>query len=554
MSGIFYYVAFDNSWSVNLGQQAVRLAQMPGFTEIAELGGVGSSDVILDDPTGTAGHSSDGIIALQQFFYDDTRAAIKRVYAGWTGQRQYTRGDTARPSLRTGAARQIHVHLEDPNTLAGRLHFAPATVDATVKRPAESASARISWLLSTAYLPGVGDRGLVQAALANLDPNDYSDQTPADLLNHCCVATGDNWFIYWDRTANAYGLAVFNMTTYNGYVGTLQLSNDLSIIDSNLDGKWTAGATDTWAIQPDALLTRDPSHYCDRVSLPYAKGTVYVTTTSTKFPDVTHSAPSTSIKTSALATAQANRFLADNAEETDRITVSAKIGAAHVNDALAGQLIKASFTHFPTYTSLSNFRIARRTVSQVEPTDQFYSVQYELVPVTPQTPVASYAEVIQPSNTSGGPDNATSGATLAYQGDGDTWVGGTAKYGKIAYDNSATYGSYPWSGLKFLGGGTVTVRCVTTWLFVIATDCTMTMDILLNGSVVATGSLTRGSSSLGFWGNGLDVSGSGITVANGDVLTARLTWSQPFIPGNGAIPGADPGSALHFLSAQGNLL
>jgi hypothetical protein len=530
MAGVYYYVAFDDGWTVNLGTTTIRLGSIAGLTELAEMGAVGSSSIILDDVDGTLGHSSDAILGLQQFFADEALASPLRFYAGWTKARRYYRGAD---SLRTEVMRKIEVSLEDGNTLAGRRSIHPASDDATVKRPAETPAERIAWLLGTDYFSGVADNGLVLPASISLTANDYSGQSAADVLNDCCVGNGDNWFVYWDRSAAAWSLAVFNFTTYSGYTSTLQLTNYLALVDSTVTGG--AGPTNTWAIEPDAVMTRDPGQTATELMLPFARGTEIVTSTSSTYPIVSHLAPSTSVKTSAAATAQATRILDELDDEQDRITCSSKIAAANVNDALPGQLISGSFSHFPNYPAPSFFRIAGRTVSQVEPSDQFYLVNFQLMPAVPAVAVASFAELQDPSSESSSVPQGTV-APLTWQGTGDTHASSypsVPKYGLIDYDNSNLLPGHPggsnaWSGLKLLGSGTVYLYLkVAGYGGLHETNSGVTISIVKHGgATLASQFVADGGTGGHIFSFNTTLTASGVSVSNGDILEVNAVMGE----------------------------
>ena len=103
-------------WSVDLGDQAVRLGSIKGIVQEAELGAVGISSIYIDDLTGTAGHAGDAIIGLKQFDWKDDRAPSghRTIWTGYIGDRRYRRGSSGEsPSLITEAARIIDITLVD---------------------------------------------------------------------------------------------------------------------------------------------------------------------------------------------------------------------------------------------------------------------------------------------------------------------------------------------------------------------------------------------------------------------------------------------------------
>lgn len=542
----FHYIAFDEGWDEDLGDQAVRIEAVTGFTECFELGAVGASNVVIDDPSGTAGHASDGIIGLQQLSYDDSRASDNVVFRGWTKPRRYYRG----ASLVTGVARQIEVALADGNDLAGRRSMWPKDVDPSVNRPAETPTERIAWLLSTDYFSGVVDSGLVSPGSGTLTPNDYSNQAPADVLNDCSVLTGDNWSVYWDRTAAAWSLAVYNFTTSFLNAGSLILSNDPALVDSNVrDG---AGVTNTWDVYGEVLET-SPDQVATELITPFAKGTDIQTSTSTRFPVVTKIAPTTSVKTAAAAAIQGARILADLAFETDRITCSARISAANVNDAMAGQLIFASFTHYPAYATLSYFRIARRTVALVGSTDDSYVVTYELIPAEPVSPTSSFARIdhdVQDHN----PHNAPTSALINWQHDGDApqagWIA-APKFGLMAYDDTGAVVAGYHTGIKMNGGGTVNVSACASFQFVYGSSgaASVTLTVMNGATTLATVTVNDTGTGAHNFVARMTATGSG-TVVSGDILTAHMNWTRT--PAIGVIPNAAV-FVPEWFSAEGDL-
>ncbi len=369
MAQVFRYDGND------LGNTVVRLGSEQGLTQLAEMGSVGSTTLILDDPTGSL-----QIAGLRPFTVDENSATSgnRRVFTGYLAARTYRRGDTSlRTSLRTNGAREIECSLLDLNAV---LTFKVIT-GTTGKRPAETAGARLTWLIASGYV-AVFDNGLVTYPTTAMDANDYRGQRPADVLGDCAVATHSNFFVYYHEANDQASLWFGDTNTSTAFTSSLQISNILADIDSTVTGG--VGATQTWSALGDASMVRDPNRKVDGVYLPYQNGAVYRTDTLTPAVGRDGVAPNSNVKSRTKATAIADRFLADNATEDDRITVNIEVASANVNDIKAGQLMKAEFSFLaPDYDTFSDFRVMRCSPAQDKLSADFYTIGLELSPATP---------------------------------------------------------------------------------------------------------------------------------------------------------------------------
>lgn len=365
-------------WVVDLGNQAVRLGRIAGIQQEAELGAVGTSSIILDDPTGTAGHSGDAIVGLKQFTWFESLAPTgsKVIFQGYIGDRRYRRGvsDNA-PSLITGAARVIDVTLVDINAF---LAFRVLTAG-LFNRPAETDVARVTALLGVSFLSTTlyNELGFVSSANpVDMDAVDYTGQRPADVLNDCAQQSGKNYFVIYNEATGNFNLWYDTNDSAN-WRSTLQVSNVLADVD---------GAT-TFAPLIDAELVRDPSRVVAGCFIQNGSNSVYETQVSTSYTygwrDAVANSPN--LKTTAQAKARADRYLAENATEDDRLTFTVKVPAAHVNDCYAGQALQVKFSHLPGLDSTFHWvRVLTRTVSQPEEDDSHYDIKYECTPLTPK--------------------------------------------------------------------------------------------------------------------------------------------------------------------------
>jgi hypothetical protein len=136
------------SWIEDLSG-AVRLGTIDGLVDEAELGAVGISSILFDDPLGTLGHAGNTIVGLKQLHIDETACAPgdQRLWTGYIADRRFRRGTD---SLITGVARKIDTTITDVNGFLSFRIFAPVAMDATssFNRPAETDVVRVAALLT----------------------------------------------------------------------------------------------------------------------------------------------------------------------------------------------------------------------------------------------------------------------------------------------------------------------------------------------------------------------------------------------------------------------
>ena len=376
-------------WSEPLGNQVVRLARMGPVVCEAQLGAVAISSLVLDDPAASVGHSGDAVAGLKQVAITETAAPVnrRRIWTGYTGDRRYRRGEPGdRGSLIQGSARVVDATLVDINSFLSFRIFS----ESGANRPAETDVARVQWLLGASLLDStLYDQGLVSTAgPVDMDAADYRGQRPADLLNDCSQQSGKNHFVYYDEATGRFSLFYdFNHST--AYRSALRLSN----VPADVDG------STTFAPHPDAVLQRDPSRVASGVWMPYAAGSVYRTQTdagldtAARFGWRDHAAPSVNVKTSAQATARADRYLGENATEDETLTVRATLPRANVNDWREGEAAQVKLVHLPGLDAFRWVRALRRSVEQTSETDEHYDVEWEctVLPGEPQEAWARYA-------------------------------------------------------------------------------------------------------------------------------------------------------------------
>jgi hypothetical protein len=390
-------------WSVEVSS-AIRLASITGLVAEAEAGAVGAGNIVLDDPTSSIGHSSDGVVGLKQFHMIETDgpSGQQRLFTGYIGDRRYHRGTS--DSLITGAARVIDATLYDINSFLAFRVFAPVKLDATSSfvRPAETDLARIAALLTNVdflsdtlfdigYIPDTG--GIL------MDANDYTGSHPGDVLNSCAQASGRNYFVLYDEATGKYVLWYDKWTTDGTativYDSPLSLTNVLSEASANAAILLTATPGDTevtlawyvgtggttFIIEPDAVMTLDPSRVVSAVYLPYTGGTAYKT-----LPGTAHTfawrdmvAPSVAVKSLAKANALADRYLMDNSTEDNRLTLTVQLPSSAVTLLREGMRVQVHATHLPLVNGGFTWcRVLQRTIRMDQDTPFYYWIDLEL--------------------------------------------------------------------------------------------------------------------------------------------------------------------------------
>lgn len=359
---------------VSLGQAAVRLGQEPGWTEMADNGAVGTSTIIIDNPAGSV-----TVAAWKTFSVDEGLiSGNTRTYTGTAVKRVFRRGTGPRTSIRTGAGNEIEVDVNDLNERLAR-HIITGTDGV---RPAETVSARITWILASTYLSGlVANNGFVAASTVALDANDYTGQNTSSVIADCALAAHFNHFVYADPATNVPSLWFDDSNTSTNYDSGMAISNVLTDINQAAVDAGTASVF--WA-HPDWSAEYDPTRAYSGVYLPYAKGHVYLTnsTISSNFTARDGSAPNANVQSDAAATVVANNFLTDNATEDIRINCTIQVAAKQANAIRAGQLVQYKNTALPDYVTYKPFRVLQRSLSQPDETDQYYAMPLVLSPAT----------------------------------------------------------------------------------------------------------------------------------------------------------------------------
>lgn len=358
---LFYYY---NGGS--LGATAVRLGPQ-GFslTEAAESGILGFGRIRIDDVAG----SLDMIGHRSLTVKEPDCTSDPWLFRGYLADRTIMHQD----SLNTGVQRVWDCTVADLNSA-----MQWRVIRSGGKRPEETDTARLAWLLGTDYIDVVSSDGShVFGAGVTLDANDYRGQTPADVVADCAQVSGCNWFVVWDNTLNAPALHYY-LPSRAHFSSTLKISNVLADVDES-----TVFAPDT-----AVSLSLDPSRVYTGVRYGFGgadggRDSAVFEESATILSSIGHKREANwgdpSIRKSARATAKADKWLEEGETEAKRIIVTLnKVPGASVNLIRTGHRIQVKFSHLPGYESYTWVRVVRRTVQQMDGTQLLYAIQLEL--------------------------------------------------------------------------------------------------------------------------------------------------------------------------------
>ena len=365
---------------VELG--AIRLGTV-GLVTAAEQGTMAQATVDIPDKGGVLRLAGLKRIWAQE---PDSPVGWRTIWTGYLGDRTIHRGDG---ELLIGSDRVITANVFDLNELLNDI-IVKGAADATHGvRPAETDLERVAWLLQAtpSWFPTVGgvaavhDLGFVATTGGvAMDACDYRGQTPQAVLQDCADKSGRNWFVYFDEAeATPYGLWYDKPESAN-YVCTLSFSN----VDGDADGDTV------WWMNPDGPTeVQDPGKIVSGVRAVYTGGEVFRhasdigLTTATDFYLREQTAPSANTKSSAVASAMADRLLRDNDEEEVGASFSVLLPSTHVGLVRAGMRVSCRFAHFdPPYREWTDWRILRLETAQDEPNPGWYNVKLDVSPIT----------------------------------------------------------------------------------------------------------------------------------------------------------------------------
>lgn len=332
-----------------------------GIAELTEAadGQQTESQITVDDPSLTR-----TFLELARVVVNETACTPPRCFTGIVTEAVQTRG-------RNPLGRAWKLTVTDLNELLHRRVLRGSGA----KRPSETGTQRITWLLSTTGMSGiVFDNGQVMANAWAYDPADYRGRYADDVLASIISASAANrwtFFVYWDDTTGQPSLFYGDLTTTT-FDSTMKITNVLanlgSLIVAPLEGN---------------DLTGEGAGIYDGVYIDWVGGPTYLQRASTFATYGVHRdgiLESTRINNSTTALRHANTFLDIHAGPVETIRCTVKLPRAQVNLIRAGHRIPVYVSDFegfddPGYTFA---RVTRRTFAFASMTDQLYDVSLEL--------------------------------------------------------------------------------------------------------------------------------------------------------------------------------
>lgn len=336
-------------------------------TQRADSGEVGFGGFVIEDPSAlvtTTGHRS--------LVIEETECSQPRLFTGYLTDRNI--GRSADEAMIAGDDARLHsVEAVDLNAVFG-LRIISGTDG---NRPRETWTARMTWLLGSAYLSGlIEDTGNVPAYTLMMDAADYRDGYPKAVIDDLIERKSDtplHYFAYWDTSASAVGLFVGTLATGNIGTSTLSISNDLSEVDSDT----------VFAPSKDTTLRRSPETVYSEVVVQYGAGSrVYRKRQSTADAYIARGTTITRPYTKSATTAQsqAERFLSAHDSEEDRISTAIVVPASKAGLITPGMLVPCHFTNLPDYESdWTDLRVAEITPTPTSDVANYYELRMELV-------------------------------------------------------------------------------------------------------------------------------------------------------------------------------
>ena len=499
----------QEGWAENPGTQ--------GLVMNAEEGTVGTSQIVLEDPDG------DLVIHGHRLFYvteDLTLGDVHagQIYVGFTAEHEYSR----REDKRLGLMRIVTVTLRDINTIFERRVGNGKDWD----RDEETDVARVTWVEATNEGSLIDDTTYFSTASpTDMDAVDYRGQSFRQVFDDCAqqAKVNKNWFLWRKGTDHSLW---YGPTGTTDFASTIKISN----VNADVDG------TTVFAPAQDSTLTRDPSRVYSGVFMNYA-GTnnsgahVYVQREQTKAAFAARDAVSDvpNVKSKTKAENRANRYLRSVKTEEDRIETAILVDRPQANALVAGHRVQVKFSHFPGYTDYVWCRVLHRTIREVTPDKLEIAVTLSPDEALADEPAAPpvYGILYMTKGPFGG--------IVYYASPGDLPPTGfelkpTVGLLEAVLDVSPPNASWPYTGWKVTGTGTIDITFFATVTGVPEGLPTITFTVLLNDVVVGSTAVVDGSLNTGLHYLGLSgkVEVAALAVVPNDIITANITASFPF--------------------------
>lgn len=351
---------------------SVRIHTKRGLTESADLGEVAGVEITVDDPNLSLSFVPRQAIALIE---TTAPSGDQRVFTGYIASTSIVRCDDRLCMLQ---GRIWILECAEFNALMGWRIVRGENSD----RPQETAENRLLWLMSTTFLNGLEDLGLIDwtdpAFDKVLPPVDYEGQWGKDVLADISAQTGLGFYGYVDETlGNDAGLAMFDFNTFTDLASTLRLSNVSGDVDD---------AT-TFAIGMDSRWTADGERIAPGVYATGADGLTsygYSPTTQYAYGNVVRdqAAPMPNVTTQTALDAARNWLLNQHTDPDETFKTRIVVPAAKVNAIRKGYSLPVKLSHVPNRSDFTDWRVVERAVSTPDNESQaVYDVDLDLVPM-----------------------------------------------------------------------------------------------------------------------------------------------------------------------------
>jgi len=351
---------------------SVRIHTKRDLTESADLGEVAGVEITVDDPNLSLSFVPRQAIALIE---TTAPSGDQRVFTGYIASTSIVRCDDRLCMLQ---GRIWILECAEFNALMGWRIVRGENSD----RPQESAENRLLWLMSTTFLNGLEDLGLIDWTDPAFDrvmpPVDYEGQWGKDVLADISAQTGLGFYAHIDETlGNDAGLAMFDFNTFTNLASTLRLSNVSGDIDD---------AT-TFAIGMDSRWTADGERIAPGVYATGANGLTsygYSPTTQYAFGNIIRdqAAPMPNVTTQAALDAARNRLLDQHTGPDETFKTRIVVPAAEINAIRKGYSLPVRLSHVPDRADFADWRVVERAVSTPENGSQaVYDLDLDLVPM-----------------------------------------------------------------------------------------------------------------------------------------------------------------------------
>lgn len=367
----------------NLVTTGVQLVSEKGIASAADLFNPEIIQVVVDDPTASRTFAP---FKSWRIVEDAAPSGNQTVWYGFVGRQAIRReGD----GVLYPAGRAWHLTLNEAQTLAARRLLRESE---GAKRPAETVSTRLTWLLTTAGFSGIiVDHGNVVASSVALEEASLVNQYGTEVLQELALRAGFNAYARYREASSDLELFFYDpLTAATRDLASISLSNNPSGI--NLSTVFPLSADAEWQGIPDRIAAT--------VAVPTPDTTFYATSAATEaaYAAIDQIAPDGEVKDAASAADLGSHLLNQHSTQEEEWRTRVRVPADTVNAVHPGQAISVTATHVPGYTSGRVCRVQQRSVSRPPNlTQDEYDLDLVLYPMLETT--ATVAQISAPQSS-----------------------------------------------------------------------------------------------------------------------------------------------------------